>query len=350
MSCTNCGSASPAAKPCQSCPGSMAGKPVYYVDSKTTLRFESEFGQKRLCDGFTFTLGSICVYGCTYCYVISVLLKLSAIQAVKASAALLGCRLEEVVIRRRKALKLLRRQLTLDKPAAVNLRAKAVVYTSPLVDPAANMVLVKETAAACRIIFELTNWDVRVLSKSHLLPQLAKLIPEEFKQRMIYGCSTGILDDKLAAVIEKGAPPVRKRLESIHRLQDEGHRTFYMFCPVLPQADSEAYAESLAAAARLDKAEHAWVEPINLRGDSFTATITALDCAGYHEEARRLARVCGEGSEPAWEQYARDTFEAVARVIPADKLRFLQYVKPKHAAWWIERERQGAVLLGKMLK
>ena len=328
----------------------MGKKPVFEIDSKTVIDFNSDFAHKRLCDGPTFSLGSVCVYSCTFCYVISMILKLSAIQAVKRSAALLGKRLEDVVIRKRRALKVLRRQLTVDKPSWVNLQQKKVVYTSPLVDAAANMVLVKETAVACRMIFELTNWDVRVLSKSSLLPELAKLIPEKFKDRMIYGVSTGTFGDELCAAFEKGTAKVSRRIQSLHWLQDHGYRTFAMLCPLLPQVDYDQYVSHALEEVRIEHCEYVWAEVINLRGDSFTSTCQALENGGFHAEAARLRGVCGPNSGSAWELYAQKAFQALARQVPPEKLRFLQYAKAKDAAWWIEREPQGAILLGEAFK
>jgi len=328
----------------------MGGKPVFEIDSKTVISFRSPFKHKKMCDGPTFTLGSICVYSCTFCYVISIILKQAAIQGIKRAAALLGKNLEEVVIRRRKALKTLVTQLTVEKPPDVILKRKMVIYTSPLVDAAANMVLVKETAEACKIIFELTNWDVRVLSKSNLLPKLAELIPEKHKHRMIYGVSTGTLDEDLCACIEQGTPKISKRLKSLYWLQDYGYRTFGMACPILPQEDYDSYARRMVETLRIDKCEHIWVEVINLRGDSFTATCEALNEGGFPAEAKRLSDVCGEGSKPAWEQYARDVFESFAQHIPPEKLRFLQYADPANAAWWVQREAKGAILLGEIFE
>ena len=306
MSCQNCSSLAPTPghTTCQACPGTMAGKPVFEIDSKTIIDFNNDFGHKKMCDGYTFSLGSICVYSCTFCYVISMILKLAAIQAVKRSASLLGRRLEEVVIRKRKALKILRRQLTIEKPSHVNLQKKAVIYSSPLVDVAANMTLVKETAEACKIIFELTNWDVRVLSKSNLLPKLAELIPAEFKHRMIYGFSTGTFDKHVCAAIEKGTALVTKRIEALHWLQDNGYRTFGMLCPILPQDDYDAYAEHALKEIRLDRCEHVWAEVINLRGDSFTATIRPPT-----RHQRHVARtVCFQGNLVAGTGFEPVTF------------------------------------------
>src|SRR5436190_17847327 len=56
------------------------------------------------------------------------------------------------------------------------------------------MDLVRETIEACKLILELTHWQIRLLSKSNLLPIIARELPRD---RIIYGVSTGTLDDKL---------------------------------------------------------------------------------------------------------------------------------------------------------
>ena len=111
------------------------------------------------------------------------------------------------------------------------------------------MELVRETAEICSVILELTDWDIRLLSKSNLLPKLAvslgMLPPWErvfkSKERIIYGVSTGTLDDNLAQAFEQGCPLVSKRIQSLHWLQDNGFRTFGMICPSLPFEDGWEY-------------------------------------------------------------------------------------------------------------
>lgn len=51
---------------------SMNGKPVYEIDVQSVLNFQSKFGEKLLCDGFTFSLGSGCAYNCAFCYVLGI--------------------------------------------------------------------------------------------------------------------------------------------------------------------------------------------------------------------------------------------------------------------------------------
>ena len=79
-------------------------------------------------------------------------------------------------------------------------------------------------------------------------------------------------------------------------------------------------------------------------------TAQALEEAGLTHWAQRLHRVFGKSSTPAWEAYGRDTFNALADVVPAGKLRFLQYVTRASRGFWTAQEKRGAILLGKATK
>jgi hypothetical protein len=83
---------------------------------------------------------------------------------------------EDIVIRRAGAVARLRAELT-DRSGHPKYKAdddRRVIYSSPLVDVAANMELVRETIEVCNVILELTNWQIRLLSKSNLLPKIAE--------------------------------------------------------------------------------------------------------------------------------------------------------------------------------
>ena len=163
---------------------------------------------------------------------------------------------------------------------------------------------------------------------------------------MIYGLSTGTLDDQIASAIEGGTPLVCKRLEALRELQDRGLRTYGMLCPILPQADAEEYAGRVAASLRVDRCEHVWAEVLNVRGRSMARTYGALRQAGHDAQAGWLEQVANNGR--LWEEYARRTFLALSKVVPPHKLRFLQYVKRGTLEWWRAHESLGAVLLGKV--
>lgn len=324
----------------------MGGKPVYEIPVKSVINFDSGFAPKLLCDGPTFSLGTTCVYTCAFCYVPAVMAKSPQVSESGPEHHF------DKVVRRKDGLTIMAKQLQSKskKLLADPYEEGRVIYASPLVDVAANVELAKETVEACKIILAMTPWHIRLLSKSNLLPLIAKLVGPEGRGRIIYGVSTGTLNDKLAAAFEEGTALVSKRIASLHRLQDDGQRTFGMICPSLPQRDYNAFGEEAAAAIRADQCEHVWAEVINVRGESLTRTCTALRAAGFAWEGAMLEAV--SMNPIGWEDYSRETFAAHARIfssVPAlhGKLRFLQYVNPRNIDWWKGRVEDGAVLLGK---
>lgn len=324
----------------------MGGKPVFTVPSKTVINFKSGFQKKLLCDGPTFSTGTACAYSCSFCYVPAAMkkqedwLREHGVPLEKDNSSPSDLKHEHVVIRRENPLDVARRQLK----NAKNKDKPLVIYASPLVDVAANMDLVRETVEMCKLILAETNWHIRLLSKSNLLPKIAQALEIAapigdwssswgWMRRVIYGVSTGTLDDKLAQAFEEGCPLVSKRIQSLHWLQDNGFRTFGMICPSLPQPTTSAYYNfslKAAEAIRAELCEHVWAEAINLRGESFTRTIKALQDAGFNDESIRLHHV--STNKEAWEYYAHATYEAHATVFDTKKLRFLQYAKP--GSWW----------------
>jgi DNA repair photolyase len=324
----------------------MNGKPVAFIDTKRILNTDSGFGEKLLCDHLTFSTGTSCCYKCRFCYVKSIMARSPNVKAVLASK---DVAFEDVVIRRSDAIEILRSQLLDSKgrPKYSDPSDRRVIYASPLVDVAGNLELVRETIEACNLILEFTHWDIRLLSKSTFLPRVAAGIPSKWARRVVYGVSTGTLNDEIARAVEEDAPIVSKRIESLRELQDAGLRTFGMICPSLPQRSRSAYDEfSREAMTRLraERLEHIWAEPINVRGESFHQTEAALRGAGFHLEAAELEKVSSDSA--TWERYARDTFEAHVRHAPQGKLRFLQYVRASNIEWWRSRISDGAVLLG----
>ena len=319
----------------------MNGKPVLYHECKSVLTQSEAFAHKLLSTGPVLNFGEACCYWCVYCYVESEACK-------RIHETLNGSKHTDVIVRRicgdKDGLAML--ESNLGEWSRDEKGAKHVCFTATHVDPAANMDLVRETAAGITRIFEETNWEVRILSKSNLLPQLVGLIPEKYHQRLILGVSTGTLDDDLAKALEIGAPLVSKRLESLRWLQDNGFRTFGMICPSLPQKDYGEFSEAICEAIRVDRCEHVWAEPINGRGKNIAATVSALSEAGYHWEADEIGRIFASGARAEWDNYAKATFTAHAKNVPPEKLRFLHYPTQDSLAWWQEHTGQGAVLLG----
>lgn len=330
------------------------GKPVHYVTAKSIINFKSGFKEKLLCDGMTFTTGTACAFSCSFCYVPAIMAKGGHVPP--------GMKHSDVVVRRRYALEAMHVQLT-DSRGNSKFTGEEhhgrVIYGSPLVDVAANMDLVRETVEVCKMILMRTDWHIRLLSKSNLLPKIAYALecwgakcdkldvrPPDPKGRIIYGVSTGTIDDRLAKVFEEGTPLVSKRIESLHWLQDNGYRTFGMICPSLPPI-AEGYsdfAQKAYKAIRGERCEHIWAEVLNTRGDSTAATVCALRKGGYGGIAGELERIMADRS--AWECYSRETFNGHAAVCKPGQLRYLQYVTKETKPWWAAQVDRGAVLLG----
>jgi DNA repair photolyase len=336
----------------------MGGKPVFEIPARSSvINLESGFKPKLLCDGPTFSTGVACVYTCSFCYVPA-----SMMGGIPGD---IGLPHEAIVLRRSNALAEMRKKL-LDRRGNPRFggidQTGRVIYASPLVDVAANMELVKETVEACNIIMELTGWHIRLLSKSNLLPYVAKLLIErrrefwrtwtnprdpekEVRERLIFGVSTGTLDDKLARSFEQGTALPSKRLQSLQWLQDNGFRTFGMICPIVPQKDYDDFAREALKLINQDRCEHIWAEVINVRGESMTRTAEALRGAGFEWEAKQIELVSWDHGE--WELYAREAFAALRRWTKAPaRLRFLQYVNRRNEAFWRSYEGAGAVCLG----
>lgn len=331
----------------------MNKKPVFERAAKTVLNMNSGFKHKLLCDGPVFSAGDACGYSCAFCYVGAMTDKLLRV----GGSAVQGMPHESIVVRRSNAVELLRQQLSIKGKGGRfrlkydNANDNRVLFMSHAVDVAANTDLLHETAEACAVILTMTAWHIRVLSKSSFLPMLPGLLTkkgiplDEVRERMIFGVSTGTLDDALAASFEIGCAKVSKRLQSLRVLQDSGFRTYGMLCPILPQPDYAAFADSAAKEIRVDKCEHVWAEVLNPRGSNMAKMIQCLSSGGYQWHADRMREVTED--QAAWERYAHDTFLALQPVIPAKKLRFLQYVTNATRPAWerhVKRKR-GAILL-----
>ena len=322
--------------------GIVNGKPQYAINVLTILNFASKFHHKLLCDGWTYSLGSACHFKCTFCYVLSIVRKHPQVKVLIARLKKQGLAFEDVCIVRHDAIPIMRGQLLRRRDADMD--TTGVVFTSPLVDCAATKRLALQTTEADRLILELTAKAIRHLSKGASYRTIVEAIPKKHHGRLIFGYSTGTLDDKIAAAIEVNTASPTARCAELHWLQDHGFRTYGMVCPVLPRNEYRTYAQEVIQALRVEHLEHCWVEPLNLRGKAMVQTRDALRDNGFHEQAKLLEEVFSDINR--WEQYARDLFEAFAAVVPPEKLRFLQYVKPTTREWWHARRHLGAIPLG----
>jgi DNA repair photolyase len=176
------------------------GKPVFLVPTRSVISEGSEFQQKKLCDGRTFTLGLTCGFSCLFCYVKSVLCRHSGIARILKET---GLSFQDVVVEKEDPLPVLKRELVTsnDQQRFADPADQGVIFSSPMIDIAANRQMALRTVEASRLILDHTSWTIRFLSKSAGLKTVAEGL-SDYRGRVIYGLSTGTLDDKVAAAFE----------------------------------------------------------------------------------------------------------------------------------------------------
>ena len=142
----------------------MNGKPVLYRENIRTVLTDpsAAFAEKLLCDGLVMNLGDACVFGCTFCYVEEQMRKIdkAILDGYNAGQRLIDpdhvdLGFQDVVIRRRSAIPVLAGQLVRKDGSSQypDPDDHRVLYSSTLVDVAGNLELLRETAAACNLIF-----------------------------------------------------------------------------------------------------------------------------------------------------------------------------------------------------
>ncbi len=303
----------------------------------------TEFAKKKLAQ-YHVNIGCLCKFSCSYCYVPSMMLKLKSLQDFIQQ----GNEINSFSLYREPgdAETKVRKSLFYKNGCLRNafVDNKDTVFFCTTCDPCATDADVATTEGCIRLILENTKMNIRVLSKSHKIWDLANHLTA-FKTRVVYGLSTGTNSDKVSNAIEgEGTLPVNQRIALLNKLQGEGFRTFGMLCPVLP-GDIARFAE-IVQGIKADKCEDIWVEAVNPRGKNFAATIDALKSMGVTDDALQLEEVVQ--SRIKWQDYCKKLFETAVLCIPSGKLKFLQYTKRggfDFTEWFKKREIEGAIVL-----
>ncbi|MBW1972358.1 MAG: radical SAM protein [Deltaproteobacteria bacterium] len=105
---------------------------------------------------------------------------------------------------------------------------------------------------------------LKEIDKNALLPDDLKL---KLKRGVIISFSISTLDEKLAKILEPGAPMPKQRLETMKRLKENGFLVGINFIPVLPfLSDSEDKLDEMIKAARDYGADFVFVGGLTLFG------------------------------------------------------------------------------------
>lgn len=291
-----------------------------YYSGKTGIGRTKAFEKKLLAE-YSVNIGNICEFGCSFCYVPSITRKQKTVRDVLDE----GYSIDEFSLYRERENVLKTVKKDLEK---FNSDDTSTVIFCTTCDPCATKEHTNTSIEAMKIILENSNLQIRVLSKSTLIKNIAESL-SSYKNRITYSLSTGTSIEEISETIEKNASTIKERVKTLHWLQDNNYRTYGMICPVLPSETK--YAKELLDQVRPSICEDVWVEPINVRGKSINNTFNKLKNAGLEEHAEELKKVIGDKDK--WIEYSKKLFLAFKSEMrqrnQLEKLHYLQYVSKK---------------------
>lgn len=309
-------------------------KEHFYYTGKTGIGRTKAFEKKLLAE-YSVNIGNICEFGCSFCYVPSITRKQKTVRNVLDKGYELG---EFSLYREREnVLDTIRKDLKRFDP-----EDESTVIFCTTCDPCATKEHTKTSIEAMKLILDESNLQIRVLSKSVLIKDIAKKLSLH-KDRITYSLSTGTANEKISIAIEQNASTIKERVKALHWLQDHNYRTYGMVCPVLPSEIEQV--RELLDQVNPKECEDVWVEAINVRGKSINNTYNRLKEADLDRHAEELKRVMGNKKE--WVEYSKNLFLAFQSEMKErnqlEKLHFLQYVTRFDREFF--KNKEGAVCL-----
>jgi len=291
--------------------------------------------QKKLLADHTVNIGNACSLGCSYCYVPDMTFKHKSLKNIENK----GYTLRQISNYRNHSNVVSTVTRDLKKN---NLKENETVFFCSTCDPCASAANVKTTIAAAKLILQGSKSQIRVLSKSDRIIDVA-LVLSHYKDRVIYGLSTGTCLDEISNSIEGNASPIKERVAALHWLQNNGYRTYGMICPVLPS--EKGRVKELLDQVRPENCEAVWVEAINDKGTSLTNTLTALQHSDLDFHAYAIKAIMQ--SKDQWRQYTQELYLGFRRELRKQnmmhKLHYLQYTTKADINFFMPK--QGTVCL-----
>lgn len=306
------------------------GENEFVEDNNFKITSSPEFSKKGLAD-WSFNIGVACKFRCTYCYVPS--LTASRCKTKHARDRLKEKGISDV----RNAFSIYRGEENIKQYLELSFqkyknkfKEGQVLFLCTLTDPLPDEKYLKITEYIIKETLRSTPLTVRLLTKSALVIDLAKAL-EDYKERVIYGISTGTTRKDISRILEERAAPIEERVKAIHWLQDNNYRTFGMICPVgVYESDEESVKKLLDNVRPEHKCcEAVWVEPINARAGNFKAIVSKFTENGLNTEVELMEQTREDKDRSAWFEYSKSLFnnfkaEMMRRGV-LDKLNFLQY-------------------------
>lgn len=217
------------------------------------------------------------------------------------------------------------------------------VFFCTTCDPCATAAQTKTTFETAKLILSKSNLQIRILSKSVRIIDVAKALSDHMDRVSYYGLSTGTCLDKISKSIEGSASPIKERVATLHWLQNNGYRTFGMICPVLPS--EKGRSKELLHQIRPERCEDIWVEALNDKGTSLTNTLIALQKSNLDFHAYAIKGIME--SKDHWRKYTQELYLGFRRELRKQnmlhKLRYLQYTTKADVNFFMPK--QGAICL-----
>ncbi|MBE3135975.1 MAG: radical SAM protein [Thermoplasmata archaeon] len=309
-------------------------KKKFYYNGRTGIARTEGFEHKLLAK-YSVNIGNICEFGCSFCYVPSITNKQKTVKSILDK----GYKIEEFSSYRYKVNVL---STVANDLRNIKKNDYGTVIFCTTCDPCATLEHADISIATIKLIMQRSNLQIRVLSKSVLIKNIAESL-KTFNKRITYGLSTGTSLEEVSKAIEQNASPIRKRVEVLRWLQDNNFRTYGMICPVIPSEVDRV--KELLNQIRPELCEDVWVEAVNVRGKSLVNTYEKLMNAGLENHALELKRVME--NKDNWREYCKKLFlnfqNEMRKRNQLKKLHFLQYVSPEDKEFFNKQE--GAVCL-----
>lgn len=156
------------------------------------------------------------------------------------------------------------------------------------------------------------KFPVHVLTKSRLVTRDLDLfkdidneaiLPEDLKQNLSHGViisfSLSTLDERMAKLLEPGAPPPQERLETMQKCKEEGFLVGVEYIPVLPfLSDTDEQLDKMIKTAKDYKADFVLLGALTLfgNGPADCKTLYYKFLGKYIQHFYRNIEVCSEYS------------------------------------------------------
>jgi len=112
----------------------------------------------------------------------------------------------------------------------------STVWISGVCDPYQPLEKEYELTKRCLQLLLGQNWSVTVQTKSPLVLRDIELLRKY--DDIEVGVTITTADENIRDIFEPNLPPIRQRIETLHRLHSMGIKTFAMIAPILPKARS----------------------------------------------------------------------------------------------------------------